>query len=65
MSNNLIFEKIKKYRHNLIIYSAGNTGKQVCDLILSKNKNVILYLLMIALKKSKENIKVFQLKLSR
>ena len=42
MSNNLIFKKIKKYRHGSIIYGAGNAGKQVCDLILSKNKNGIL-----------------------
>ena len=42
MSDKLIFKESKKYRHGSIIYGAGNAGKQVCDLILSKNKNGIV-----------------------
>ena len=33
---------MKKSLNGSIIYGAGNAGKQVCDLILSKNKNGIL-----------------------
>jgi hypothetical protein len=44
-------KKIKKYRYSSTIYGAGNSGKQVCDLILSKNKNGILYFINDSLKK--------------
>lgn len=42
MINNLKIKKVKKNLNGSIIYGAGNAGKQVCDLILSKNKNGIL-----------------------
>ena len=42
MINNLKIKKMKKSLNGSIIYGAGNAGKQVCDLILSKNKNGIL-----------------------
>ena len=42
MTDKLIFKENKEYRHGSIIYGAGNAGKQVCDLILSKNKNGIV-----------------------
>lgn len=42
MSDKLIFKENKKYRHGSIIYGAGNAGKQVCDLVLSKNKNGVV-----------------------
>ena len=41
MKKNLLLSKIKQ-RKGSIIYGAGNAGKQVCDLILSKNKNGVL-----------------------